>query len=117
LLRAAFTMPGTTPATSAQLLLQPYDELAAGDWAQWGDERAARPQPAPPVVVPLNIEGDGRMRTVEVDLTGLPNYRGGMTQVKLRLPPGPGTARILAVVLKAPTAEAESRSTPRRPGH
>ena len=100
LLRAAFT----TPATSVKLHLLPYDELAAGDWAQWGPERAERPRPAPPVVVPLTIEGDGQVRTLEVDLSAQPNYRGGMTQVQLVLPPGPGSARILAVELKAGSA-------------
>ena len=33
-LRASFA----TAAKSAKLLLQPYDKLAAGDWAQWGPE-------------------------------------------------------------------------------
>jgi hypothetical protein len=99
-LRAAFT----TAATSAKLLLQPYDELAAGDWAQWGPERDQRPKPAPPVAVPFKIIGDGRARTMEIDLTGQAAYRGGMTRVKLLLPPGPGSARIHAIELKAPAA-------------
>ncbi|MGK0218846.1 MAG: hypothetical protein ACI9HE_002342 [Planctomycetota bacterium] len=103
-LRAAFT----TSATSAKLLLQPYDELAAGDWAQWGEERALRPKPGPPVVVPFTIVGDGQVRTLQIDLAGQPNYVGGMTQVKLLLPSGPGSARIFAVDLRASAAEAEA---------
>ncbi len=41
---------------------------------------------------------------MEVGLTGQPSYRGGMTQVTVLLPPGPGTARIHAVELKTPAA-------------
>lgn len=55
-------------------------------------------------MVPLTIEGDGQVRTVEVDLSAQPNYRGGMTQVKLVLPPGPGSARILGLELRAGSA-------------
>ena len=96
-LQAAFK----TEATSAKLLLQPYGKLAAGDWPQWGPERGAdqakRPKPAAAVVVPIKIIGDGQMRTVKVDLSAYPAYRGGMTQVRIQLPQGPGWARIRAV--------------------
>jgi len=102
-LRAAFT----TKATTAQLLLQPYDDFAAGDWAQWGDKRAKRPKPAPPVVVPVTIAGDGTVRNIEVDLSKHPAYRGGMTQVKLRLPGCEGSVTLHAVNLNAPAAREE----------
>jgi len=95
-LRAEFK----TSARSAQLLLQPYDRLDAGDWAQWGAEKAGRPKPAPPVIVPFEIEGDGRVRDVEIHLSANPQYRGAMTQVRLRLPGGTGAATIHAVELK-----------------
>ena len=95
-LRAKFS----TSADSAKLLLQPYDRLDAGDWAQWGPERAKRPKPAPPVIVPFEIEGDGRVRNLEIDLSAHPKYGGSMTQIKLLLPSGPGTATIHAVELK-----------------
>ena len=39
-LRAAFT----TRAEAGTLLIQPFDKLAAGDWAQWGPQRAERPR-------------------------------------------------------------------------
>lgn len=97
-LRAAFT----TKATTAELLIQTYDDLAAGDWAQWGPGRAARPKPAPPLVMPFTIVGDGQVRTIEVDLSAHPEYRGGMTQVGLRLPRGEGSVTLHAMSLKAP---------------
>lgn len=95
-LRAAFT----TKAETAALLIQPYDDLAAGDWAQWGPEQAKRPKPAQPLVVPFAIRGDGTARDIEVDLSGHPEYRGGMTQIKLRLPGGEGSATLHALSLK-----------------
>ena len=101
LLRAEFK----TSATTAQLLLQPYDRLDAGDWAQWGPDKARRPKPAPPVVVPFEIDGDGGVRDMEIDLSGNPRCRGAMTQIKLRLPSGTGTATILAVELKPAVGE------------
>ena len=87
------------PGHLGQASPQPYDAVAAGDWAQWGPERAKRPKPARPVVVPIKITGDGRVRTLEIDLSAQPDYRGAMTQIKLLLPPGPGAARIHAVEL------------------
>jgi len=96
-LRAGFT----TTAKSAELLLQPYDRLDAGDWAQWGPEHGRRPKPAPPVVVDFEIEGDGRVRNLEIDLSANPKYRGAMTQIRLRFPGGPGSAMIHAVELKS----------------
>ena len=54
---------------------------------------------APPIVIPFDIQGDGRTRTLNIDLSGHSKYRDGMTQIKLRLPPGPGKARIHSVLL------------------
>ncbi|NQU49624.1 MAG: hypothetical protein HQ519_13320 [Planctomycetes bacterium] len=96
-IRASFQ----TAAKSAVVLLQPHDELAAGDWAQWGPERAKRPQPAAPIEIPFQIEGDGEVRDVEIDLSADPKYRGAMTQVKLLLPAETGTAILQSVALQA----------------
>jgi hypothetical protein len=95
-LRAGFR----TAAKSGTILLQPYDRLAAGDWAQWGPERDQRPKPAPAIEVPFQIQGDGVVRDLAIDLSKVEAYRGSMTQVKIRLPAGEGTAIIHAVELK-----------------
>ncbi len=99
-LRASFT----TSATTARLLLLPYDELAASDWAQWGPEREERPKPASPVVVPFAIQGDGKVRALSIDLAGKLSYRGAMIGIRLLLPAGEGTANIHAIELKPPPA-------------
>jgi hypothetical protein len=99
-LRASFQ----TEAKSVKILLQPYDELDAGDWAQWGPTRAKRPKPAPPIVLELPIEGDGKVRTFDLDLSREPKYRGPMTQIRFGLPVGKGTATIHSVAL-LPAAE------------
>jgi len=95
-LRASFTIS----AKSAKILLQPYDCLTAGDWAQWGPGRSKRPKPAPPLTFPFKIKGDGKVRNLEIDLASHSKYRGGMTQIKLLLPTGKGTATLHAVELK-----------------
>jgi hypothetical protein len=74
-LRVAFA----TKASTAQLLLQPDDNLTAGDWPQWGPERSKRPKPASPVVVPFALVGDGQGRSISIDLSAHSDYRGGMT--------------------------------------
>lgn len=94
-LRAGFQ----TEAKSVKILLQPHDELDAGDWAQWGPERAKRPKPAPPIVFDFPIEGDGEVRSFDIDLSPDPRYHGPMTQIRLGLPAGKGTATIEAVAL------------------
>lgn len=95
-LRASFT----TEAQKAHVLLQPYDALADGDWAQWGDERSRRPQPAEPIVYDVAVKGDGEVRNIEVDLTGNEKYVGGMTQIRILLPSGKGIASVHAVELR-----------------
>lgn len=97
-IRASFK----TKATTATLLLQPYDELAAGDWAQWGPERAKRPKPAEPLRIPFKINGDSRIHTIKIDLSAHTQYRGGMTQIKLVLPKVEGHVHLEAVTLHAP---------------
>jgi len=95
-LRASFK----TSADTAQLLLQPHDDLDAGDWAQWGPTRAKRPKPARPIAIDFPIQGDGQLRTYDIDLSANPKYQGNMTQIRLQLPGGAGAATIHAVALK-----------------
>lgn len=97
-LRASFKTAGET----ATLLLQLYDDFAAGDWAQWGEERAERPKPARPIAIPFAINGDGKTRDIEIDLSAHPQYRGGFTQLKLLLPQSEGNVRLQAVTLNGP---------------
>lgn len=94
-LRAGFR----TDVKSAIVLIRKYDSLDAGDWAQWGPERDKRPEPAPAIVIPFKIEGDGKVRDLKIDLAASPEYRGAMTQVRIQIPAGKGTAEIHTVQL------------------
>ena len=89
-----------TEAQKVRILLQPYDALADGDWAQWGDERSKRPQPATPIVYDVALKGDGEMSDIEIDLTGNEKYVGAMTQIRILLPSGKGVAKVHAVELR-----------------
>jgi len=90
-----------TSAKNAIVQLQPFDDLAAGDWAQWGPERGKRPKPAAPIAVSFPIQGDGQMREIEIDLASHPDYRGAMTEIRLLLPVGEGTVSLQSVALRA----------------
>jgi len=96
ILRASFT----TEAENARVLLQPYDALADGDWAQWGEEHSKRPQPAKPIAYDIALQGDGEEYEIEVDLTGNKEYVGGFTQIRILLPSGKGTATFRIVELR-----------------
>lgn len=81
-----------------------HEPIVEAILARLGDEEADQAE-----------DGDRQVRTLEVDLSTQPNYKGGMAQVKLLLPPSSGSARILAVDLRAPTARVETPSTQERP--
>lgn len=96
-IRASFK----TQAHTARVELLPYDQLDAGDWAQWGPENKKRPKPAAPVAIDFPIQGDGVMRDMTINLADCPAYRGAMTQINLQLPQGTGQACIESVELVA----------------
>ena len=94
-LRGSFT----TAAKKITVLIKPYGPRDAGDWAQWGPQRENRPKPAEPIAFELPISGDGQVRTMKIDLSNHPAYRGAMTQVMIALPTGEGNAAIYEVKL------------------
>ena len=51
--------------------------------------------------------GDGKIHTIDIDLARHPEYRGAMTQLRIELPAGEGSATIHTVELK------KSQSGPR----
>ena len=94
--RAAFE----TDATSAVVAFQPFDDVCAGDWPAWGESK--RPRPTPAIHVPFAIEGDDKVRTLEINMSTHQDYRGAMTQLQLLLPPAEGTAKIYAIGFRPP---------------
>jgi hypothetical protein len=95
--RAAFETDGT----SAAVAFQPFDDVDSGDWPAWGETK--RPKPGPVGHVPFAVQGDGKVRTFEIDLSRHEDYRGAMTQLQLRLPPVEGTAKIYSIAFLPPT--------------
>jgi hypothetical protein len=93
--RAAFE----TEATSATVAFRPFDDVDAGDWPAWGESR--RPRPGPVGRASFAIQGDGQVRTIEIDLSAHQDYRGPMTQLQLLLP-GEGSAKIYSVGFHEP---------------
>jgi hypothetical protein len=94
--RAAFE----TDAASAVIAVQRFDSVDAGDWPAWGENK--RPKSDPAIHIPFNIQGDGKTRTLEIDLSANKDYHGAMTRLLLLLPPGKGKMRIHSVGFRAP---------------
>ncbi|HIG87368.1 MAG TPA: hypothetical protein EYQ25_10025 [Planctomycetes bacterium] len=81
-----------------------HEPIVEAILARLGDEEADQAE-----------DSDRQVRTLKVDLSTQPNYKDGMAQINLLLPPSSDSARILAVELRAPTARMETSSTPERP--
>ena len=66
----------------------------------WGSP----PEPDPPtLLIPWTLPGDGDFHTVEIDLTDVEGYEGGMTRIRLAVPQGTGTLRARRIeLLKEP---------------
>jgi len=93
-IRASFD----TAATLGRIAIQPYELNDGKDWSQWGDNR--RPAPGPAIHVPFSIKGNGKVRTIEIDLSKAKKYKGLMTRLHILLPRAKGRARIYFVSLK-----------------
>lgn len=94
--RAAFV----TKAPAVTVTFQRFDAVDAGDWPQWGESR--RPAPGPAGRVPVAIKGDGKVRTLKIDLGGQKDYRGAMTQLCVLLPEEEGTVRVHSIGFSKP---------------
>jgi hypothetical protein len=87
-----------TPAKELQVMLEPFSDQELRDWPCWGN-KAKRPAKKWRGPAKLSIVGDGKFRSYELDLRAVPGYSGNMIRMKVRLPPGPGVARVRAIAL------------------
>ena len=97
-----FGNPGQT--LQAEVVIQPFGPADRTDFPAWEVQDPAQKAaiekkrrdfpPAPPIVYPFEVRGDGAMRTHFLKLSKDPNYRGGMKQLHLRFPPVDGTAEV-----------------------
>ncbi|TAN38183.1 MAG: hypothetical protein EPN23_03205 [Verrucomicrobia bacterium] len=88
-----------TAAKELQVILEPFSDQELRDWPCWGPN-AKRPAKKWLGPAKLPIVGEGKFRTYELDLRAIPGYSGNLIRLKLRLPPGPGVARIHAITLE-----------------
>ena len=88
-----------TDATSGHIALMPFEESDKKDWPQWGDVK--RPPRAPAIHVPFNMIGDGKVRSIEIDLCKADAYKGTMTQVQILLPKAKGSAKIYSIEFRS----------------
>ena len=89
-----------SPAKTAAAAFLPFCPQDAKDWANWG--KGPKPPARPVVSVTFPINGDGKMRTYEIDMSANKQYRGAITQLRLLLPAGKGLARIAHIGFAEP---------------
>jgi len=89
-----------SPAKTTTVGFLPFCKQDAQDWANWGN--GPQPPARPVVTVNFPINGDGKMRTYEIDMSASKQYRGAITQLRLLLPAGKGLARIAYIGFAAP---------------
>jgi hypothetical protein len=103
-IEAAFKQDDPAQALQAEVVIQPCGPVDHADFPQWNEQDAAflaavekkRKDfpPAPAIVIPFAVRGDGSMQTYTINLSQNPGYRGSMKQLQLRFPPAAGTADI-----------------------
>jgi len=108
-IEASFRFDNSGEALKAEVVIQPCGPADQTDFPAWGDQDPAQKEtiarkhkefpPAPAIGIPLDVHGDGTMRTLSVDLSENPNYRGGMKQLHLRFPATAGTVEVRRIEL------------------
>lgn len=103
-IEASFRFDNPNQVLQAEVVLLPFGPADRTDFPAWANQdpkqkemmekkRGEFPE-TPAIVIPLDVRGDGVMRTHVVKLSGNPGYRGGMKQLQVRFPPADGTAEV-----------------------
>ena len=108
-IEASFRFGNPDQTLKAEVVIQPCGPADQTDFPAWGDQDPARKEtidrkrkefpPAPPIVIPIDVRGDGTTHTHSLKLSENPNYRGGMKQLQLRFPPMAGTVEVRRIEL------------------
>jgi hypothetical protein len=103
-IEASFRFDTPGQALQAEVVIQPFGPADRTDFPAWQvqdpvqkeaiDKKRKQFPPAPALIYPLEVRGDGTLRTHILKLGKNPDYRGGMKQLQLRFPPVDGTAEV-----------------------
>ena len=103
-IEASFQCGDPVPSVQAEVVILPFGPADRTHFPAWEmpdpahKEATARKRlefpPAPAIVIPLTVLGDGNLRTYCLKLNTNANYRGGMKQLRLQFPPADGTLEI-----------------------
>ena len=93
----------------SELVIQPFGLAERTDFPAWEPQDATRKKeneskrkdfpPAPAIVIPFSVQGDGKMHTYALKLSENPNYRGAMRQLRLNFPATDGSADVRRISL------------------
>jgi hypothetical protein len=108
-IEAAFQFGNPDQALEAEVLIQPLGPVDHSTFPAWEPQDPKRKEaiakqrkefpPAPAISIPLDVRGDGTMRTYSLKLSDNPKYRGGMKQLRLRFPATDGSVEIRRIRL------------------
>ncbi len=108
-IEASFQFGEPEQERQAEVIIQPCGAADQTSFPAWQLQdpkwKAAAAQkrldfpPAPAINIPLSVRGDGKMHTYSLKLNEIPNYHGGMKQLRLRFPPTAGTAEVRRISL------------------
>jgi hypothetical protein len=87
-----------TTAKELKIFVEPFTDQERRDWLCWGSKEK-RPDKKWIGPVLLSIVGDGKYKTYEADLKGIPGYNGAMIRLKFILPTDSGVMRVRTVAL------------------
>ncbi|MEI7954763.1 MAG: hypothetical protein WCJ66_06305 [Verrucomicrobiota bacterium] len=93
----------------SELVIQPFGLAERTDFPAWepqdASQRAANETrhkdfpPAPAIVIPFPVQGDGKMHIYALKLSENPNYHGAMRQLRLNFPATDGSADVRRISL------------------
>ena len=108
-IEAAFRFDTPDQTLRAEVVVQPFGPADRTDFPAWEPQDPSQKEAlatkrkefpaAAAIVMPLDVRGDGTLRTYSLKLSENPNYRGGMKQLQLRFPTAAGTANVRGIRL------------------
>jgi len=103
-IEASFRFGNGDQTLQAEVVILPCGPAEKANFPMWNEADPAQQEatdkkrkefpPAAAIVIPLDVRGDGSMQSHAINLSGNPNYHGGMKQLLLRFPAAAGTAEV-----------------------
>ncbi len=108
-IEASFQSGNGELGLKSELVIQPFGLAERTDFPAWEPQDATRKlaseskrkdfPPAPAIVIPISVQGDGKLHTYALKLSENLNYHGAMRQLRLNFPATDGSADVRRITL------------------